>query len=33
MITDIVWSLHKDRNFVVDHIMATALFALNSQNF
>lgn len=33
MITKIVWSLHDDRNFIVDHVMVTALFALKSQNF
>lgn len=33
MITAVVWSLHEDRIFIDDHVMAAALFALNSQNF
>ena len=32
MITEIEWSLHADRNFIVHHIMAVALFAWTSQN-
>lgn len=33
MDTEIVWRLHKDRNFIIDPVMTVAPFELNSQNF